>query len=335
LHQNSFCHTLKLMSEILNRPRPALGQEGKADVALGLQFGDEGKGLVVERLIRMYGYDIVVRFNGGPNAGHTLVMEDGSALALHQIPCGVTIPEIQLVLGNGMYVDPVELMQNELPSIADAGIELSKERLAISGSAHLIMPHHISLDRMRESGDAKQGSTKRGIAFVAADKYLRRGVRAEQILQDPKSLYQLAFDGLEEVNRQRREAGLKPESQAKIRQKAKLWAESAEATSGYITDTGSLLRNGLRNGAKVLGEGAQATGLDIEDGTYPSVTSSHPSVGGFLNGSGLNHTQIGGVIGVFKSNESRVGDGPFITRTPIQLSMKRGLPAAGPGILAI
>lgn len=270
------------------------------DVVLGLQRGDEGKGRIVDLMAPEY--DIVARFNGGPNAGHTIALSDKVVLKLHQIPSGIARPGKLNIIGNGAYVDPVKLL-DEMDDIRSKGVVVSPDNVAISDIAHLILPHHIKLDEFRESGSGSQGSTKAGIAYVARDKYEREGVRAELILEGEEVLYMVALKQLQDFH------SLSYDSEAI----AKEWAAKAVKLAPYICDTVSLLHEQLSKGAKVLAEGAQAFGLDIEHGMYPYVTSSHTSVGGALNGLGVGAAQIGRVIGVAKATKSHVGGGPFVT----------------------
>lgn len=278
------------------------------DVVLGLQRGDEGKGRIVDLLAQHY--DIVARFNGGPNAGHTIARDKTEPLRLHQIPSGIAYTHALNIVGNGAYVDPVKLLA-EMEAIIAAAVNISPKNLRISNTAHLILPHHIKLDEIREAGRNGQGSTVSGIAFVGCDKYKREGIRAELIVCDPKQLYGIVLERLVETNALRKQAGLE---KFDAKAEAKEWTRKTSELVPYITDTVSLLHEQLQKGADVLAEGAQAFGLDIEHGMYPYVTSSHTTVGGVLNGLGIGASHIGKVVGVAKATKSHVGGGPFVTK---------------------
>ncbi len=276
-------------------------------VLVGLQRGDEGKGRFSDSLAPKY--DVVARYNGGPNAGHTLFV-DGKKITVHQVPAGILYPNVLNVIGNGMYVDPVKLLA-EIEDLKKQGIKVSPQNLAISYGAHLILPHHILLDKLREDSSGAQGTTKTGIAYVAADKYERVGVRAELIEIDPKLLEKTIIKGLEEINELgKKTAGFVPIVPEKT---AEHWATQMPKLKPYITDTAQLLNEHLRKGKSVLAEGAQASWLDIDGGMYPYVTSSHPSVGGALNGLRIGPGYVNRVIGVMKAIPSHVGGGPFVS----------------------
>ncbi len=288
------------------------------DVVLGLQRGDEGKGRFVDLLAA--DYDVVARFNGGPNAGHTVAFGD-KELRLHQVPSGVAYDGVMNVIGNGCYIDPIKLLA-EIEDLRQAGVEVTPKNLRISADVHLILPHHISLDEVREAGPGGQGSTKSGIAYVARDKYERIGVRGES-LQDIDGLKNLVENRLAAVQDLRAKAGL---SKQNVKSVANEWAEKARQVQPFIDDTFQILRSALQKKAKVLAEGAQATGLDIEHGMYPYVTSSHVTTGGVLNGLGLGPQHIGKVTGVAKVLRSHVGGGPFVTeeKDPARAEAIRG-----------
>jgi adenylosuccinate synthase len=279
------------------------------DVVLGLQRGDEGKGRIVD--IMAPNYDIVARFNGGPNAGHTIAREGKPTLWLHQVPSGIAYPKILNIMGNGMYIDPLRLLA-EIAELAKAGLTVTPKNLVLSAQAHLILPHHISLDEVREAGSGGQGSTKRGIAYVGADKYEREGKRAELLICDPEALRHAIITGLKHTNGLRKDVGLPMHTDPQA--EADEWLEQALTLKPFITDTVSLLQTRLTQGARVLAEGAQAFQLDIEHGMYPAVTSSHTTIGSVLNGLGINHQQVGKVTGVAKLVRSHVGGGPLVTR---------------------
>ncbi|HET8669323.1 MAG TPA: adenylosuccinate synthase [Candidatus Saccharimonadales bacterium] len=277
------------------------------DIVLGLQRGDEGKGRIVDLLASEY--DIVARFNGGPNAGHTVANGGGEPLKLHQLPSGIARPDVVNVIGNGMLVDPILLLE-EITEVVEAGVAITPQNLMISDLAHLILPHHISLDEIREAGEGGQGSTKRGIAFVASDKYERIGVRAELIAHGLDELEAAVRQGLHSVNEARVSVGLpKHDAAAEARE----WIAKTKDLAPYITDTVALLHSWLESRKTVLAEGAQAFGLDIEFGMYPYVTSSHTTSGGAVSGLGIDPHAIKRIVGVVKVLKSHVGGGPFVT----------------------
>ena len=256
-------------------------------------------------------HDVVARYNGGPNAGHTVILPDGRELDLHGIPSGIAHDGIMNVVGNGVYLDPIRLNE-EIADIEDIGIDVTTENLKISSAAHLIMPHHISADEIRESGSSRQGSTKSGIAQVAADKFLRVGIRAEIIKNRPDKLLEVAYQGLIAQRHLRAEERLPIENEHAV---AKHYVNCAKRLGKYITDTTFYLNRRLRDDkpARVLAEGAQAFLLDIDHGMYPYTTSSSPTSGGVTAGLGVPSKFINRVIGVAKAVQSHVGDGPFVT----------------------
>ncbi len=278
------------------------------DVVLGLQRGDEGKGRFVDLLA--VDYDVVARFNGGPNAGHTIARDGQTPLRLHQVPSGITYPGIKNVIGNGSYVDPLKLLA-EIAELKRAGVDVAPKNLSVSNDAHLILPHHISLDEVREAGRDGQGSTLSGIAFVARDKYERSGIRAEALLGDEAELRRVVTEKLNAAQAARKKASLPEQNVAQI---AESWTTTALGLRPLIVDTFEVMRQALTNDQKVLAEGAQATWLDIEHGMYPFVTSSHTTTGGVLNGLGVGPTYIHRVVGVAKALRSHVGGGPFVTK---------------------
>jgi adenylosuccinate synthase len=278
------------------------------DVIVGLQRGDEGKGRFVDLVAGDYA--IIARANGGANAGHTVIPKAGrEPLALHQIPSGVAYPGKLNIIGNGLYLDPIRLLA-EIETIRGAGLAVSPKNLLISDGAHLVLPHHIILDSLRESGDHAQGSTKAGIAYVAADKYLREGLRLESIAE-PKQLQERVYDGLRKANEllpagQRR-------SKAELEQATGDWLKSTESLRDYMADTTEIINDRLQAGDRVLAEGAQAFWLDINHGMYPAVTSSSTTVSGLLDGLGVSAKHLGKVTGVTKAVKSHVGGGPLVT----------------------
>jgi adenylosuccinate synthase len=278
-----------------------------AIVLIGAQWGDEGKGKVTDLLGERVDY--VVRYQGGNNAGHTVILPDGRKFALHLMPSGVLTPGCTPVIGNGVVVDPKVLIA-EIDGLSDRGI--SCERLLLSADAHLIMPHHRALDRVVERylGSARIGTTGRGIGPAYGDKVSRVGIRVQDLL-DPGILRQK----LDLVLREKNQILFKVYNRKAIDVDAVVeeYLGYAERLRPYIHDTRLELAKALENGATVLLEGAQATLLDVDHGTYPFVTSSNPTAGGACVGSGVPPTRITQVIGVIKAYTTRVGSGPFPT----------------------
>lgn len=279
------------------------------DVIIGLQRGDEGKGRFVDMLAE--DHDIVARFNGGNNAGHTVVLPDGLELALHLVPSGIAHEHTMNVIGNGTLVNPVKLVE-EIADIESKGLEVSRRNLKLSSAAHLILPHHIFEDEIREAGTGGQGSTKTGIAQVASVKAMRTGSRIEMIKNDPKGLLALVFDALLAQRELRDEVGLDVIDEREI---AAEYVESAKRLGSFVTDTVFFLNKELRKDkpARVLAEGAQAFLLDIDHGMYPFTTSSSTTSGGVATGLGIPPHFIDKVTGIAKAVQSHVGGGPFVT----------------------
>ena len=277
-----------------------------ASVILGAQWGDEGKGKITDLLAEQA--DVVVRYQGGNNAGHTIVVGD-EKFALSLIPSGVLYPSVTPVIGNGCVVDPKVLLE-EMATLRSRGIDPSK--VLVSGNAHLIMPYHRKLDAVIERflGDSMIGTTKRGIGPAYMDKYSRFGIRAQDLF-DPR------------IFRKKLELALKDKNKQLMKVYNQLpldldeifdeYLEYADQLADHITDTSLVVWNALDEGRNVLFEGAQGTLLDIDHGTYPFVTSSNPTAGGAAVGIGIGPKQIDRVIGVVKAYISRVGTGPFPT----------------------
>lgn len=279
------------------------------DVIVGLQRGDEGKGRFVD--IAAKDYDIVARFNGGNNAGHTVVLANGDVLKLHLVPSGIAHPGVVNVIGNGTLINLPKLVE-EIASIEAKGIKVTRDNLKISSSAHLIIPSHIYDDEIREGGTGGQGSTKSGIAQVSASKALRIGVRGEMLKNDPEGLKTAIYDALMIQKPQREAAGL---SAIDERQVADEYVDSTKHLADFITDTVVYVNDALRKDtpARVLAEGAQAFLLDIDHGMYPYTTSTSTTSGGVAAGLGVAPSFIGKVTGVAKAVQSHVGGGPYIT----------------------
>ena len=275
-------------------------------VVLGAQWGDEGKGKITDLLAdRM---DLVVRFSGGNNAGHTIVCGDDE-FKLHLIPSGILYPHITTVIGNGVVVNPRVLLE-EMDGLHKRGIPTKK--LKISCNAHLVMPYHMALDRLGEVslGKAKLGTTHRGIGPAYADKAERLGLRVQDLL-DEKILRTKLESALERKNAILAKAfGQETFDADEIVDE---YMGYAERLAPHIDDTSLLLERAFEEGKRVLFEGAQGTLLDLDHGTYPFVTSSSPTIGGVFTGAGVGPRHIEKIIGVAKAYVTRVGYGPFPT----------------------
>ena len=277
-----------------------------AVVLLGAQWGDEGKGKATDLLGDQVDY--VVRYQGGNNAGHTVVIGD-QKYALHLLPSGILSPNVIPVIGNGVVIDPAVLL-TEIKGLNERGINTSK--LKISTNAHLITPYHRTIDKVSERflGKSKIGTTGRGIGPAYADKINRIGIRVQDL-----------FD--QSILKQKIEAALHDKNQilVKVFNRKGITVEEvideylgyAEILKPYVTDTSLLLDQALQQGKVVLLEGSQGTLLDVDHGTYPFVTSSNPTAGGASTGSGIGPTKITRVIGILKAYTTRVGSGPFPT----------------------
>lgn len=277
------------------------------DAVVGLQRGDEGKGRFVDMLAEQY--DVVARFNGGNNAGHTVVLPNGEDLKLHLIPSGIARPGIMNIVGNGTLIDPVKLSE-EFDYLQAKDVRVTSDNLMISSGAHLILPHHISADEIREAGSRGQGSTKTGVAPVSSFKALREGVRAEMINNDMEALEELVIEGLKTQREKREDSGLAAVDEER---QASNYITCARRMGKYVTDTVLKLNQRLLAGEKVLAEGAQAFLLDIDHGMYPFTTSSSTTSGGVATGLGIPPRYINQVFGVAKAVYSHVGGGPFVT----------------------
>jgi adenylosuccinate synthase len=277
-----------------------------AIVLLGAQWGDEGKGKATDLLGDKVKY--VVRYQGGNNAGHTVVIGD-QKYALHLLPSGILSPNCIPVIGNGVVIDPAVLLE-EIKGLNERGVDTS--RLKISTNAHLITPYHRTIDKVTERflGNSKIGTTGRGIGPAYADKINRIGIRVQDLF-DPSILKQK----LEGALRDKNQVLIKVFNRKgiEVEEVLKEYLYYAEALSRYVTDTSLLLNKALDNGDVVLLEGSQGTLLDVDHGTYPFVTSSNPTAGGAATGSGIGPTKISKVIGIVKAYTTRVGSGPFPT----------------------
>lgn len=276
----------------------------KVDVLLGLQWGDEGKGKVVDVLTPRY--DLVTRFQGGPNAGHTLEF-NGEKYVLRSIPSGIFQGDKINIIGNGVVLDPA-LFKAEVEALEKSGHPLTK-RLKISKKAHLILPTHRLLDQAYESakGESKIGTTGKGIGPAYSDKISRNGLRVGDILHNFEEKYSMAIQRHKEILAQYNFA-------YELTELEKEWMEGIETIRKFeLIDSEHVINDALKDGKKVLAEGAQGTMLDIDFGSYPFVTSSNTICAGACTGLGVAPRVIGDVYGIFKAYCTRVGSGPFPT----------------------
>ena len=277
---------------------------------LGAQWGDEGKGKIVDLLTP--NFDIVARYQGGHNAGHTVYV-GGTKFILRLIPSGVLHPGVTCVIGNGVVVDPLALLA-EVDELTTRGVDV-EGRIVISDKAHLILPYHRDLELLSEArrGDRKIGTTSRGIGPAYEDKIARRGIRAGD-LADPHALEQDIRDNVTARNRLVQDTTM--DWRAVLEQ---LLVHGARIRP-WVRDVSLMLSEAIRDGRSILFEGAQGTLLDIDHGTYPFVTSSNASIGGVCTGLGVGPRAVGGVLGVAKAYTTRVGEGPL----PTELSGEMG-----------
>ncbi|OIJ17025.1 adenylosuccinate synthase [Anaerobacillus alkalilacustris] len=275
-------------------------------VVVGTQWGDEGKGKITDYLSEKA--EVVARYQGGNNAGHTIVF-DGKKYKLHLIPSGIFYKDKICVIGNGMVIDPKALVQ-ELQYLHDKGVDTSN--LRISNRAHVILPYHIKLDIVEEEskGDNKIGTTKKGIGPAYMDKAARVGIRIADLL-DREEFEMKLERNLKEKNRMfEKYYEVEGFTKEEILDE---YFEYGQQIAQYVDDTSVVLNDALDDGRRVLFEGAQGVMLDIDQGTYPFVTSSNPIAGGVTIGSGVGPSKINHVVGVSKAYTTRVGDGPFPT----------------------
>ncbi|MFM7871307.1 MAG: adenylosuccinate synthase [Actinomycetota bacterium] len=276
-------------------------------VVIGSQWGDEGKAKVIDLLAR--NHDVVARYQGGHNAGHTVVV-GSEKYALQLIPSGVLYDHVTPVIGNGVVVDLPTLFA-EIDTLESRGISCA--RLRVSSQAHLIFPWHQALDALSESklGEGKIGTTLKGIGPAYADKARRTGLRVGACLDPAAFAEQVRRIGIAENESLVAAGGAALDVEAIVR----LYVDYARRLAPYVADTVGLLHDAVESGRRVLLEGAQATFLDLDHGTYPFVTSSNPTAGGASSGSGLGPRLLDRIIGITKAYTTRVGSGPFPTET--------------------
>jgi adenylosuccinate synthase len=276
-------------------------------VVIGAQWGDEGKGKIVDLLAERF--DVVARYQGGHNAGHSVKVGEKS-YALHLIPSGIIHPGKTCVLGNGMVIDPIAFFA-EADRLSSQGLEVTPARVKVSSRAHLILPYHRALDHTSEErlGNEKVGTTLRGIGPAYEDKAGRRGIRVADAL-DADHLRTRIERNIEDASLIiRRYRGTTLDAAQVFNEIAPL----VERMSAFVTDTTSFVNRAVREGRSILVEGAQATLLDVDHGTYPFVTSSSTTAGGVCAGLGLAPRRISGVLGIVRTYSTRVGEGPFPT----------------------
>ncbi len=276
-------------------------------ILIGAQWGDEGKGRFVDWLAA--DAQVVARYSGGDNAGHTVAVGQ-KVYKLHLIPSGVLHPQVVSVMGNGMVINPVNLVK-EMDYLASEGIHVTPQNLRISARAHVITPGHVALDRAREAqlGAGAIGTTLRGIGPAYFDKTGRTGIRMGDLL-DVEVFADTMAAALGRSNEQLMRMGAAP---VDVDEAVSAYVQAADRLRPFIQDTTAYLNQRLREGARVISEGAQGTLLDIDHGTYPFVTSSSPTSGGALTGLGFGPTHVDRVIGVAKAFSTRVGAGPMPT----------------------
>ena len=276
-------------------------------LVVGCQWGDEGKAKVVDYLARSVDY--VVRFQGGANAGHTVVV-DGTRFAFHLVPSGILYPHVTCILGGGMVIDPSALA-SEIDGVVERGIDV-RGRIFVSEQAHVVLPYHIHIDRGSEArlGADSIGTTGRGITPAYGDKIGRRGVRMGDLLRPRSQLEKLFTDKIRENNRRLAGYGI---ATLPVKKTVHTLIAATEKIKPLVVDTRVLLWSALEDGKRILCEGAQGSLLDVDHGTYPFVTSSSSSVGGAIVGAGIPPSAIDRVIGIFKAYCTRVGNGPFPT----------------------
>jgi adenylosuccinate synthase len=274
-------------------------------IVIGAQWGDEGKGKIVDLLTAQF--DIVARYQGGHNAGHTVIIK-GKKYVLHLIPSGILHPQKLCVIGNGVVIDPLALKQ-EIAELAAGGI-LCRGRLFISNRAHVILEYHRLVEKGDEDsrGENRIGTTNRGIGPTYEDKMGRRGVRICDLLH-PKILRQK----IEESIRAKKAAIPSIEEIISADEITESAQELAKELAEYVVDAAEFMNQSIDSGKSILFEGAQGTMLDIDHGTYPYVTASNATAGGACTGTGVGPTRINGVIGISKAYTTRVGEGPFPT----------------------
>jgi adenylosuccinate synthase len=292
------------------------------NIVIGSQWGDEGKGSITDLLASKA--DIVARYSGGDNAGHTVTVGD-DVFKLHLLPSGIISENATCLIGSGVVINPATFIR-EIEALAARGLDVSPNRLKIANNAHLVTPAHVALDVASETALGKNaiGTTKRGIGPAYTDKTQRAGIRAE-LLVDPEALADAIYAHVAQKNEWLTKIyGTDPVDATAV---AAQFADYAQRLAPYLIDGVVMVDKALKNGRYVLAEGAQGTFLDLDHGTYPFVTSSNPTSGGVLTGLGVGPKYVDRVIGVAKAFTSRVGSGPF----PCELDGKMAIRLRGTG----
>ncbi len=287
-------------------------------ILVGAQWGDEGKGKIIDVLTE--DADVVVRSQGGNNAGHTVFIK-GQKYVLHLVPSGILRKNKVCVIGNGVVVDPVSLV-GEIEGLRKLGVEIG-ENLFLSETAHLVLPYHRELDAQREAvkGDNKIGTTKRGIGPAYGDKVARTGLRVIDLIQ-PERFKERLQQKIKENNEILKAFGAKPLSFKKVHEE---YRAAGDYLKPFVANTVTLLYKAMSRGDSILLEGAQGTFLDIDHGTYPYVTSSNTTAGGACTGSGIPPHRVDSVMGVMKAYTTRVGGGPLPTENAVIADMLHGM----------
>lgn len=283
-------------------------------VLLGAQWGDEGKGRITDALAS--DAEIVARFNGGDNAGHSITI-GSQVVKLHLIPSGIFRPELTNVIGNGVVFNPLNLVR-EMNEVRAANVQISPANLKLSEAAHVILPGHVALDAAREATSKALGTTRRGIGFAYMDKAKREGIRAGA-MYDPERFADAVHAHSVDVNASLKLVGQPLIDADKV---AADYAQAARELNPFLANTFALLQHALRQNKHILAEGAQAVLLDIDHGTYPYVTSSNATIGGVMTGLGVPPQAIKRVVGVAKAFSTRVGAGPFVTELDGDLALR-------------
>lgn len=288
-----------------------------ADVIVGAQWGDEGKGKIIDVLAE--NYDVIVRYQGGANAGHTVIVNN-QKYVLHLLPSGILHKGKLNIISNGVVIELEELIK-EMESIRQRGIKITPKNFMISENAHIVLPYHKVLDLAREanSGSKKIGTTSRGIGPAYTDKYSRVGIRIRDIFDDKKLLNKIEMNLNEKNFIIKSYYGL---NELSVKDIYETILKQREYIRPFVGNTIYTLNNVLNKNKRVLFEGAQGALLDIDFGTYPYVTSSNPTIGGVMTGAGISYKYINKVIGIAKSYQTRVGGGPFPTEMEDEIQKK-------------